>query len=67
MHRGEVHHNARMIGDPSGEVLAMMGADMITHELNRPDRFRDLPVQGFQKGDAFRLPFAVLTRPIDLT
>ena len=67
MHRGEVHHKARMIGDPSGDVLAMMCADIITHEMHRPDGFRNLPVQVFQKGAAFRLPFAVITLPIELT
>ena len=67
MHWGEVHHKARMLGDPSGDLLAMMCADIITHEMNRPDGFRNLLVQVFQKGDAFRLPFAVITPPIDVT
>ena len=58
---------ARTIGDPSGDILAMMGADMSTHEMYRPDGFRNLPVEVFQKGNAFCLPFAVITRPIDLT
>jgi hypothetical protein len=56
-----------MLGDPSGDLFAMMGADIITHEMNRPDGFRNLPVQVFQKGDAFRLPCAVITLPLDLT
>jgi hypothetical protein len=40
---------------------------MSTHERNRPDGFRNLPVHVFQQGDAFRLPFTVRTLPIDLT
>jgi hypothetical protein len=45
----------------------MMGPDMITHEMNRPDGCRNLAVQVFQKSDAFRLPFVVIALPIDLT
>jgi hypothetical protein len=65
MHRGEVHHKARMIGDPPGDVFAMMGADIIAYEMNRPDGFSNLAVQVFQKGDEFFLAFAAITLPVD--
>ena len=67
LHRGEVHHTARMIGAPSGDIFAMLGADLITYERNRPGGCRKRPVHGFQTGDAFRLPCAVIPLPIDLT
>jgi hypothetical protein len=46
--------------------LPMMGADIVAHEMDHPDMSINLAVQVFQKGDAFLLPFACITLPIDL-
>jgi hypothetical protein len=67
MHGREVHHKPWVIRYPSGDFFTMVDADIITYEMNRPDGFRNLPVQVVQKGHAFRLPFAIITLPIDLT
>ena len=67
MHGREMYHKPGVLHDPFGDFFAMMGADIITYEMNRLDGFRNLPVQVVQKGHAFRLPFAILTLPIDLT
>jgi hypothetical protein len=67
MHRGEVHPKARMSGQPVGGVEAMRCADMITHEMTRPEGCRNLPVHVLPKGQACCLPVAVITRPVDLT
>jgi hypothetical protein len=50
-----------MVGDLSGDCLAMMGADMITHQMNRPDGRSHLSVQVFQEGAACLLLCAVIT------
>ena len=39
---------------------------MIPDERHRPDGFRHLPGPVVQTGAAFRLPCAVITRPLDL-
>ena len=44
----------------------MMGADIVAHEMDHPDVSINLAVQVFQKGDAFLLPFAFITLPVDL-
>ena len=66
MHWGEVHHKTRMVGNPAGDFLARMCTDMITYQMNRSHGCSHLPVQMFQKDNAFLLPFAVMTLPIDL-
>src|SRR5512132_2207059 len=65
MYGCEVHHKPRMRGEPLGDVLAMMHTDMVTHQMDRPDVLSHLPVQVFQEGEAFRLPFACITLAID--
>jgi hypothetical protein len=67
MHGCEVKDKARMLGHPLEHLAAMMCTDIVTSEMNRLDGLLNLPVQLFQKGDAFLLSFAVITRPIDLT
>ena len=57
MHGCEMHDKAWMLGEPSGDLLAMMRTDVVTHEMNRPDVLGNLLVHMFQKGDAFLLPF----------
>src|SRR6266511_4570167 len=65
MHWCEVHHKPQMLGEPSGDVFAMMRTDNVTHQINRPDVLSNLPVQVCQEGDAFLLPFAFSTLSID--
>ena len=43
----------------------MMRTDIIAHQMNRPDVLSHLPVQVFEEGDAFLLPFAFITLAID--
>ena len=57
MHGCEMHDKSWMLGEPSGDLLAMMRTDVVTHEMNRPDVLGNLLVHMFQKGDAFLLPF----------
>ena len=66
MHGREVHHKPRMLGEPSGDVFAMMRTDIVTYQMNRPDVLSNLLIQVFQEGDAFLLPFALITLAIDL-
>src|SRR5215207_2164806 len=65
MYGCEVHHKPRMLGEPLGDVFAMMRTDIVTHQMDRPDVLSNLPVQVFQEGDAFLLPFAFITLSID--
>src|SRR5215510_16027342 len=66
MHWCEMHDEPRMFGEPLADFFAMMGADIVAHEVNRADRRVKLRVQCFQKGDEFPLPLPVITVPIDL-
>jgi hypothetical protein len=43
----------------------MMRTDIVAYQMNCPDGLSNLPVQVFQEGDAFLLPFAVITLSID--
>ena len=52
MHGCEVHHKPRMLGEPSGDVFAMMRTDIVTDQMNRPDVLSNLLIQVFQEGDA---------------
>ena len=66
MHGGKVEDQSGMFGEPLADLLSMMCADIVTHEMNVGDMRLNLPVQLFQKGDACLLPFAVIALPIDL-
>ena len=61
MHGCEVHHKPRMLGEPSGDVFAMMRTDMVTDQMKRPDVLSTLLIQVFQEGEAFLRPLACIT------
>lgn len=66
MHRREVHDEPRMLGKPFADVFALMGTDVITHEMNRSDLLVNLPVQPFEKGDKFLLSLPLIALSLDL-
>jgi hypothetical protein len=66
MHRREVEGKAGMCGSPRADLVSMMGADIVAHEMDDAAVCINLPIQVFQKGDACLLPFAFITLPIDL-
>jgi predicted nucleic acid-binding protein len=66
MHGREVQDQARMLGEPLADLLPMMCADMVAHEMHHRAVLINLAVQLVQKSHAFLLTFAIRTRPIDL-
>jgi hypothetical protein len=55
-----------MMRQPLSDLFAMMGTDIIAYQMNRADTLLNLDIHGFEKGDEFSLPLAVITVPVDL-
>jgi hypothetical protein len=66
MHGRAVHNQARMVGSPLLNVLALMRAHMVAHEMDGTDALIHLPSHRFPKGDGCPRPLPVITVPIDL-
>src|SRR5919197_2195685 len=66
MHGREVHDETRMLGEPFADFFPVMGTNIVTHKMNRPDLLVNLPIQRFEKGDKFLLPLPLTALSIDL-
>src|SRR4029434_9844840 len=44
----------------------MMRTDIVAHQMNRADTLLNLDIHGFEKGDEFSLPLALITVSVDL-
>src|SRR5215510_1226802 len=65
MHGREVHYKAWMMSQPLSDLFAMMRTDIVAHQMNRADMLLNLDIHGFEKGDEFPLPLALITVPVD--
>ena len=65
MHGREVYDKAWMMSQPLSDLFPMMCTDIVAHQMNRADTLLNLDIHGFEKGDEFPLPLAVITMPVD--
>jgi hypothetical protein len=63
--RPNVHHQSWRLASPLPDFFAVMGADLIAHEMNRLERGDKRRVQLCQKGAACLLTLARVTWPPD--
>jgi hypothetical protein len=62
---GAVPHQPGRLGEPCGHVVAMMGTDLVTDPMHRPDVRSTLPVHVCEEGAAVLRPRACLSLALD--
>jgi len=67
VHRREVHLEAWMTGQPRSHQLAVVYADVVTHQMDDLNGRRVFCVDGFQQLDELHLTLASAQNPDDLT